>query len=66
MKIVTERDLCRILEKKGRVRDRVRGGHCCYKRGDESVFVPVHASTDLKVGMQRDLMRQAGLTEADL
>lgn len=66
MKTVTGRDLCRILEKKGWALVRVRGSHHCYGKGDVSVFIPVHASTDLKTGMQRDLMRQTGLTEADL
>ncbi len=66
MKTITGRDLCRILEKKGWILVRVRGSHHCYGKGDEKVFVPVHASTDLKNGMQRDLMSQTGLTEADL
>lgn len=66
MKTITGRDLCRILEKKGWTLVRVRGSHHCYGEDSDVVFVPVHASTDLKNGLQRDLMKQAGLTDADL
>ena len=66
MKTITGRDRCRILEKKGWRLVRVRGSRHCYGKGDETAFVLVHASTDLKTGMQLDLMHQAGLTEADL
>jgi len=46
----------------------VRGSHHCYvKEGrTDLLVVPVHGNSDLKVGLQRRLMKQAGLLEEDL
>jgi predicted RNA binding protein YcfA (HicA-like mRNA interferase family) len=68
MKPVSGKRMCRILEARGWVRDRIRGSHYIYMHGDPpvSVPVPVHGNRDLKPGTQRDIMRLAGLTDADL
>ncbi len=67
MKIVIGRELVRVLERKGWKLDRVNGSHHIYKvsGGFTTISVPIH-NKDLKAGTQRALMRQSGLTEADL
>jgi predicted RNA binding protein YcfA (HicA-like mRNA interferase family) len=59
--------MCRILESRGWRYVRSRGSHRLYRHGDspELINVPIHGG-DLKPGTQRDIMKKAGLTEADL
>jgi len=48
---------------------RISGSHHIYSHPGppvRSISVPVHANHDLKTGTQQKLMRQAGLTDADL
>lgn len=66
MKSVSGRELARILQYKGWQLLRVRGSHHLYGKGSERIVIPVHGNQALKTGMQRDLMKQAGLTEDDL
>ena len=67
MKAVSGKEMCRALEQKGWVCTRIRGSHHRYeKRGSSPLVVPVHANKTLKVGTQREIMKCAGLTEADL
>ena len=66
MKAVSGRELARILERKGWELIRVHGSHHLYRKGANRLVIPVHGNQTLKTGMQRDLMKQAGLTEADL
>jgi predicted RNA binding protein YcfA (HicA-like mRNA interferase family) len=60
--------MCRVLEARGWTFDRTRGSHHVYVKGDPpvSIPVPVHGNRDLRTGTQRTIMRQAGLTDADL
>jgi predicted RNA binding protein YcfA (HicA-like mRNA interferase family) len=59
--------MCQVLEARGWVFDRTRGGHHVYvdPASRRSLPVPVHGNRDLKAGTQRDIMRPAGLTDAD-
>lgn len=67
MKIVSGRAMCRALERKRWSLVGVRGSHHKYVDADGAhIVVPVHAGKDLRPGMQRDLMKQAGLTDEDL
>ena len=68
MKTVSGRRMCKILEAHGWVFDRTKGAHHVYVRGTPpiSVPVPMHGNSDLKTGTQRAIMRQTGLTDADL
>lgn len=65
MKVVSGKDFCKILIKQGWHLDRIKGSHQCFKHSDstELVVVPVHGNQDLKTGLQRKLMKQAGITE---
>jgi predicted RNA binding protein YcfA (HicA-like mRNA interferase family) len=66
MKAVSGRDLARIAERKGWQLLRVRGSHHLYGRGADRLVTPIHGNVPLKIGLQRDLMKQAGIAEADL
>ncbi len=68
MKPISGKRMCKILEARGWVFDRTKGSHWVYLRGNPavSISVPVHGNRDLATGTQRGIMRQAGLTDADL
>lgn len=68
MKTVTGREFCRAVERKGWLLSRIKGSHHIYNRNDDepSLSIPVHAGKNLRPGLQRDLMGQAGLTDKDL
>jgi predicted RNA binding protein YcfA (HicA-like mRNA interferase family) len=68
LKILSGRQMCRVLEQRGWTLARINGSHYIYRddaTGRRTV-VPVHGNQDLKPGTQRSIMRDAGLTDADL
>ena len=66
MKPVSGRELAKALERNGWTLLRIAGSHHLYGRGTDRVVVPVHGTRALKIGLQRELMKQARLTEDDL
>lgn len=68
MKQVSGKDFCKVLERDGWTLRRISGSHHVYKKAGETVTlsVPVHGTQTLKVGLQADLMRAAGVTEQEL
>jgi predicted RNA binding protein YcfA (HicA-like mRNA interferase family) len=68
MKPVSGRRMCKILEARGWTRQRITGAHHIYQRPGSllSISVPVHGNRDLPAGTQKGIMRDAGLTDADL
>jgi predicted RNA binding protein YcfA (HicA-like mRNA interferase family) len=68
VKALSGKDLCKVLERNGWIKQRVTGSHHIYSHPDGSaiVSVPVHANRALKSGTQRKIMKTAGLTEDDL
>ena len=60
--------MSRALERKGWIYSRTRGSHFVYVRPGEpfSITIPVHGNDDLPTGTQRNIMKQAGLTDAEL
>ncbi len=58
----------RAVERFGWTLLRINGSHHIYGKDGEAarLSIPFHGSRVLKVGLQRSLMRAAGLTEADL
>lgn len=66
MKAISGRAIARTLERKGWQLIRIRGSHHLYGRGSARIVVPVHGNEALKMGLQRDLMKQAGLIDEDL
>jgi predicted RNA binding protein YcfA (HicA-like mRNA interferase family) len=68
LKAVSGRDFARLLERRGWRLLRVTGSHHIYGR-DGSILrltVPIHGSRALKIGLQRHLMKQAGISESEL
>jgi predicted RNA binding protein YcfA (HicA-like mRNA interferase family) len=68
MKPVSGKRMGKILEGHGWTLIRIKGSHYIYSHPDSRVRipVPVHGNEDLRIGTQRDIMRQAGLTDDDL
>ncbi len=68
MKSVSGKQLCKALESHGWLLLRINGSHHIYGRlgAIERLTVPVHANQDLKRGLLGHLLKQAGLTEADV
>ncbi len=68
MKPVSGKAMCKALEERGWTLVRKAGSHFIYSRpgAPRPVPVPVHGNHNLKTGTQRSIMRQAGLTDADL
>jgi predicted RNA binding protein YcfA (HicA-like mRNA interferase family) len=67
MKAISGKQMCRLLAKRGWTLAQIRGSHHRFERaGFVPITVPVHRNETLKVGLQRKIMRDAGMTEADL
>ena len=68
MKPVSGKQFCRLLEVHGWDLKRINGGHYVYARDGQvaRISVPVHGSTALKIGLQRHLMKLAGIDESEL
>jgi predicted RNA binding protein YcfA (HicA-like mRNA interferase family) len=68
MKSVSGKRLCRIVEQKGWILQRVTGSHHIYEnpKAPQILSIPVHRNQDLKVGTLRALMKIAQLSEEDL
>jgi len=68
VKQVSGKEFCRVLLRNGWELKRVRGSHHIFaKEGNPVILtVPVHSNRPLKAGTLRTLLKDAGLTEADL
>ena len=60
--------MCQILDSKGWKLARVTGSHHIYiKKGENiRITVPVHGNQDLKIGLQKAIMKLTGINEKDL
>jgi predicted RNA binding protein YcfA (HicA-like mRNA interferase family) len=68
VKPVSGKRMCRLLEARGWQLNRVSGSHHIYVHPatGRQTTIPVHGNADLKPKTQRSIMRDAGLTDADL
>ncbi|MBD2775750.1 type II toxin-antitoxin system HicA family toxin [Iningainema tapete] len=68
MKSISGKRLCKIVEQKGWVLQRVTGSHHIYENPQTSkiISIPVHKNKDLKIGTLKALMKMAELIEEDL
>ncbi len=68
MKSISGKNLCKIVEQRGWVLQRITGSHHIYQNSDSTkiLSIPVHRNQDLKIGTLRALMKIADLTEEDL
>jgi predicted RNA binding protein YcfA (HicA-like mRNA interferase family) len=60
--------MVKVLTTAGWYLDRISGSHYIMKKAGEerAISVPVHGNRTLKIGLQKAIMRVAGLDEADL
>jgi predicted RNA binding protein YcfA (HicA-like mRNA interferase family) len=63
---ITAAQLVRALKRAGWVEVRQKGSHMSLEYADKQVVVPMHASTILKPGTLKSILRQADLTVDDL
>jgi predicted RNA binding protein YcfA (HicA-like mRNA interferase family) len=69
VKVISGKRMCRVLERHGWTLLRIRGSHHLYENeanDPPQVVVPVHGNKDLKPGIQKSIMKDAGLSEGDL
>ena len=68
MKSLSGKEFARVVERHGWVLRRINGSHHIYaKAGNPArLSIPIHGTSILKKGLQRTLMRVAGLTDDDL
>jgi predicted RNA binding protein YcfA (HicA-like mRNA interferase family) len=68
MKSVSGKTLCKIVEKQGWSLRRITGSHRIYTQEGVNVIlsIPVHGNRDLPPGTLKSLLKDAGLTAADL
>lgn len=68
MKAVSGKRFCRLVEDKGWELKRINGSHHIYAktRINARISVPVHGNKPLKLGLQRHLMKIAGIIEQEL
>lgn len=67
MKPLSGAALARAVERRGWTLLRISGSHHIYGKAGETARlpIPIHGSRPLKAGLQRHLMKVAGLTDAD-
>jgi len=65
MKTISGKEMCKLLEARGWSLGRVTGSHHIFVRPGSNlrITVPVHANRDLKLGLQRAIMKLAGISE---
>jgi predicted RNA binding protein YcfA (HicA-like mRNA interferase family) len=68
LKAISGKRFCRLLEAKAWELKRINGSHHIYSKSGHitRISVPVHGNTPLKTGLQRHLMRVAGIDESEL
>jgi predicted RNA binding protein YcfA (HicA-like mRNA interferase family) len=68
MKSISGKRLCRIVEQRGWVLQRVTGSHHIYENPEvnQILSIPVHRNQFLRIGTLKALMKIAQLSEEDL
>jgi predicted RNA binding protein YcfA (HicA-like mRNA interferase family) len=68
VKAVSGKRLCRLLKDNGWKLMRINGSHHVYSKKEITVrlSVPVHSNKPLKIGLQRHLMKMAGIDDTEL
>ncbi|MBM4171748.1 MAG: type II toxin-antitoxin system HicA family toxin [Ignavibacteria bacterium] len=68
MKTISGKEFASILEKHGWILKRIQGSHHIYsKEGKvERISIPIHGSSNLKIGLLKHLLKISGLDEKDL
>ena len=66
--MISGKKLCKLVEDQGWELKRINGSHHIFAKIGEDVriSIPVHGNKPLKLGLQRHLMKIAGIDEAEL
>lgn len=67
MKPLSGKELAKVLERHGWKLLRIQGSHYIYGKTESIVrlSVPIHGNQALKLGLQKYLLKTAGISEAD-
>lgn len=68
MRSLSGKELARLVESHGWQLLRIHGSHHIYGKSGNIVrlSIPIHGNTPLKLGLQKHLLKMAGLEEADI
>ena len=68
MKQTSGKELARLIRKKGWELARINGSHHVFTKPGirERIVIPIHGNRPLKIGLLKDQMKLAGLSEEDL
>ena len=68
MKTLSGKEFCKLLESQGWTLARINGSHHIYIKPGNTIriTVPVHANKSLKLGLQKSMMKIAGIKDSDL
>ena len=68
MKSISGKKFAKILERHGWELLRIQGSHHIYCQPDNPtrISVPIHGNQDLKIGLLKHFLKQAGLSEEDI
>jgi predicted RNA binding protein YcfA (HicA-like mRNA interferase family) len=68
LKALSGKQLARLLENRGWALLRINGSHHIYGISGSitRISIPIHGNSTLKMGLQRHLMKLAGIPESDL
>ena len=68
MRSLSGKELARLVESHGWQLLRIQGSHHIYGKSGNIVrlSIPIHGNTPLKLGLQKHLLKMAGLEEADI
>lgn len=63
MKALSGKEMCKLLERNGWILKHIKGSHHIYiKPGrEETISVPVHSNKTLKIGLQKAVLKLAGI-----
>jgi predicted RNA binding protein YcfA (HicA-like mRNA interferase family) len=65
VKSLSGKEVCKMLERAGWILRRIHGSHHIYSKPGASkiITVPVHGNQSLKPGLQRAILKAAGMEE---
>ena len=65
MKAISGKQLCKLLVAKGWQLMRINGSHHIYAKSGSNlrISVPVHGETALKIGLQKQIMKMASISD---
>ncbi|MFW5785539.1 MAG: type II toxin-antitoxin system HicA family toxin [Chitinispirillaceae bacterium] len=68
MKAVSGKHFAKLLVQKGWKLCRIKGSHhvFCKENRSEIITLPIHGNATLKIGLQKYLMKIAGIAESEL